>query len=188
MVRILRQEERKAEHKRLQLLILTGASFGILVLAIVYSAFNILLMEKALQTEHSKLQRIENEYKNYKTTKTFVDKSDIELLSNLQNDKVFWTRILANIAQHLPRGYWTKQLKFDGSEIAVSGGGRSSNTFAVDIDRYINEIDANDYFSSIFKPSGLQLIKVVEGENGSGLTFEFSAEYKKQNAFSRKKR
>lgn len=177
LVRALREKERKLERQRRIQALAGVACFAVLALAVAYSAFTILRMEKVLSAEKDKLLQVETEFKKYKATRAIVEKGDVELLNSLQGRGIFWTKKLAALATHLPDGYTITGFSYKGGELRVSGFGyvSSRQDQLLVLNEYLNRLRSDTTFSNVFREIYLNNAQRAS-ENGSGkFAFEFSA-------------
>ncbi len=178
LVRKLREEEKRAEARRLRTVVLSFICFGALCLALIYSAFQVLDMERVLQDERNKLARIEAEYRKYQKTRMIVTKADIELLDGLQNGRIFWTKKLAAMAFHLPENYWITRFGYKSPTYKVDGFGYISpeQEQLITLDNYLNKLRNDSTFADKFIVTFLNST-VREDERGKmRVSFDFSSE------------
>lgn len=176
MVRSLRMQEQMIERRR-KLQALGGmACFAVLALAFAYSGLTIWKMETVLSGEQRKLEGIQTEYRKYTATRTIVDKADVELLHNLQERGIFWTKKLAALANHLPENYSISGFAYKDGELRVSGHGFSSSKQdqLLTLDAYLNRLRRDTTFSSVFTELYLNTAQ-RDGSEGGKVAFEFSA-------------
>lgn len=177
LIRALREKEYKAERqKRLGVLLFTGC-FGMLILTFLYSAMTIWQMENVLKSEERKLVHLKNEYKKYTGARLIVDKSDVELLTNLQGSGIFWTKKLAAMAKHLPEGYAINRFSYSGGELRVSGWGfvnvRQDQLLV--LDEYMKHLRNDTTFSSVFGKVFLSRADRINEGGTNRVAFEFVA-------------
>jgi hypothetical protein len=81
-----------------------------------------------------------------------VNRSDIELLDRLQNDRIFWTRILVPVARYLPENYWITRFGYEKRALTVDGYGYISprQEQLITIDDYLNELRRDAKFKRPF--------------------------------------
>jgi hypothetical protein len=175
LIRDLREREVKAEKKQRLAVILGLGCFGFFILSLLYSALTITQMEQVISIEQDKVQRLQQEYKKYTAAKLIVDKSDIELLNDLQGKGMLWTKKLASMAKHLPDNYWITGFSFNNNTLNVKGYGYASphQDQLLILDQYLNRLRADTSFSDTF--AKLQLNMAERKEDGSKVAFEFSA-------------
>jgi hypothetical protein len=175
LIRDLRERELKSEQKRRLSVIFGLGCFGFFILSILYSGMTIWQMERVLDHEQSKVHELEQEYQKYKATKLIVDKSDLELLNNLQGKGIFWTRKLVAIAKHLPDNYSITSFSFNNNELKVMGFGfvNSQQDQLLVLDQYLNRLRADTTFSDTF--TKLQLNQADRKSDGGRVGFDFSA-------------
>lgn len=176
LVRILREREKKLEKQRRYQAVGGLACFVVLALAVAYSAFTILRMERVLSAEKEKLVQVENEYKKYTATRTIVEKGDVELLNGLQGRGIFWTKKLAALALHLPDYYTITDFSYRNGELRVSGFGfaTSRQDQLLVLDGYLNGLRGDTTFSNVFKEIFLSTAQRAEDRSGK-VAFEFTA-------------
>jgi Tfp pilus assembly protein PilN len=139
-------------------------------------------MQGVLATEQIKLDRLKVEYQKYTAAKLIVDKSDIELLSELQSRGVFWTRKLAAVAKHLPDNYWITNFSFSGEDLHIHGFGfisKNQEQLLV-LDEYLNRLKADTTFSDTFKNLYLNSATRQEGSGSPQVAFDLSASLPKK--------
>ena len=177
LVKKIRLEEERAERKRVTTFTFCMVCFGLLVLSLAYSAFLILGMENDLNAVEMDLKRIENEYRTYKATKMIVDKSDIELLDRLQHNRIFWSKKLAAMAQHLPENYWVTAFEYGRGSFDVTGYGyiTKKQEQLLTMDDYLNLLRADTTFCDVFKNVYLNHTKRLDEKTRERISFEYSA-------------
>jgi hypothetical protein len=175
LIRDLRERELKSERRNRLTLILAVGCFGFFLLSILYSGLTMWQMEKVLDVENDKLNRLHAEYQKYTAARLIVDKSDLELLNELQGKGVFWTKKLVAMAKHLPDNYTITGFSYLNNELKVTGHGQSSQQQdqLLILDKYLNNLRADTTFSNIFKK--LQLNAADRKGEGGRVAFEFSA-------------
>jgi hypothetical protein len=175
LIRTIRERERKSERRKRMAFILGAGCFGFLIISGLYSAMTIWLMENVIKSEQDKLSRLQQEYQKYTATKLIIDKTDVELLGNLQGTGIFWTRKLAAMAKHLPDNYWITHFSFHENELRVSGFGIGSpqQRQLLILDGYIRELRNDSSFADVFK--SIRLRSADRNEEGGRVAFEFSA-------------
>ena len=178
----LRLNEQRDKKQQSTVRILTFVAFALLILAIGYSVSNILKMRLTIAGEQRELARIEAEYRKYKATRMIVGKADIELLDQLQNGRIFWTKKLAAMAFHLPNKppnpYWIIQFGYDRNILNVKGFGFISlkQEQLITIDDYLNDLRADTNFAEIFPDCYLNSTKRDDEGYRERVTFDYSAE------------
>jgi hypothetical protein len=176
LIREMREREKKAEQQRSRAFTLGVACFGLFLLSLIYSGVTIWKMERVLMAEQVKLDRLKQEYRKYTAASLVVDKSDIELLNDLQGRGIFWTKKLAAMAQYLPDNYWITRFSFANDELRVSGYGMISpqQDQLLILDEYLNRLRNDKTFSDVF--TNLHLNSAQRTDDGSARgAFEFSA-------------
>lgn len=175
LIRELRERELKSERRRRLTLILGIGCFGFFIMSILYSGLTMWQMERVLDVESDKLNRLHVEYQKYTAAKLIVDKSDLELLNELQGKGMFWTKKLVAMAKHLPDNYTITGFSYLNNELKVSGHGQSTHQQdqLLILDGYLNDLRADTTFSSLFKK--LQLNAADRKGEGGRVAFEFSA-------------
>ncbi len=175
LVRELRIQEKLAEAKKLRVYTLTGFSLGILALSVAYLVINIILMQMVIGREEEKLAQIEAQYRRYQATKMIVNKADIELLDQLQNGRIFWTKKLASMAQHLPANFWITKFGFDGVNYDASGYGYISpnQEQLVVVDRYLNALRADSSYSDVFPATYFRSTQRQDDSDRLRVSFDF---------------
>jgi Tfp pilus assembly protein PilN len=175
LIRDLREKELKLDRRNRLSVILGLGCFGFFILSMLYSGLTILQMENVLTREKDKVEGLQQEYRKYTAAKLIVDKSDIELLNELQGKGVFWTRKLASMAKHLPENYWITAFSFNNQALTVQGFGyaNSQQDQLLILDKYLNELRRDTSFSDTF--GRIQLNLADRKENNGKVSFEFSA-------------
>jgi Tfp pilus assembly protein PilN len=175
LIRDLRDREVKAEQQQRLAVILGLGCFGFFLISLLYSTLTILQMERVLTNEKEKVGRLQQEYQKYAAAKLIVDKSDIELLNDLQGKGMLWTKKLAAMAKHLPDNYWITGFSFTNNTLNVRGYGYADarQDQLLVLDQYLNRLRNDTTFSDTF--SKLQLNVAERREDGSRVAFEFSA-------------
>lgn len=176
MIRSLREKEKKAERVRIRAFALSVLAGGLLALSFGYAALQMVSMRATLSEEEKRLERIEAEYRQYRETKEFVDKDDIELLDRLHNGKVFWTKKLVTLARYLPDNFWTTRLRYDGGTLDVEGFGyiTQHQDQLVIIDDYLNRLRGDKAFMDIFQSIYLNSVTRTDQEGKQVVSFSFS--------------
>jgi len=177
LVRTARIEEKKGERKRLTSLVFLICALGTLVLASLYTAFEILRMENTLKEEQEKVARIKEEYKRYKASKTIINKADIELLDKLQHERIFWTKKQVAMAQYLPENYWITEFGFSRGSFDVDGYGyiTKEQEQLITMDDYLNELRNDTTFNDVFRNTYLNLTERKDEKTRERITFKYSA-------------
>jgi hypothetical protein len=184
LIQSLRTKEKRDESQRALINVFTMVAFAALLLAGAYTASNILRMRLTINAERAELERIEAEYRKYKTTRMIVDKEDIELLDRLQTGRIFWTRKLAAMAYHLPNQppnpYWITRFAFNRNTLTVKGYGYISpqQEQLITIDDYLNSLRADTTFSDIFPNIFLSSTSRDDEAGRERVNFEYAAEKK----------
>lgn len=177
LVRDLREREKKRERQQRLQVLAAAACFVVLALAVAYSVFTILRMEKVLKAEEDKLRQVESEYSKYKATRAIVEKGDVELLNSLQGRGIFWTKKLASLATHLPDGYAITEFSYKGGELRVAGFGyvtpRQDQLLV--LDGYLNRLRSDTTFSNVFRDIYLNHAQRASVDGAGKFAFEFSA-------------
>lgn len=175
LIRDLRERELKSEQKHRMAVILGLGCFGFFILSLLYSGFTIVQMERVLSNESNKVRALQQEYRKYTAAKLIVDKSDIELLNDLQGKGIFWTKKLASMAKHLPDNYWITQFSYNNNALSVKGYGyvNPQQDQLLVLDQYLNRLRSDTTFSNTF--TKLQLNLAERNENGGRVAFDFSA-------------
>lgn len=175
LIRDLREREVKSERQQRLTVILGLGCFGFFLLSLLYSGLTITQMENVLSNEKEKVRRLQQEYQKYTVAKLIVDKSDIELLSDLQGKGGLWTKKLASMAKHLPDNYWITGFAYSNNLLKVTGYGfaNSQQDQLLVLDQYLNRLRADTSFSNTF--TKLQLNMAERNEDGGRVAFDFSA-------------
>lgn len=175
LIRELREKEVKAERQHRLSIILVLGCFGFFLLSFLYSALTIAQMESVLSNEKQKVHSLQQEYQKYAAAKLIVDKSDVELLSDLQGKGVLWTKKMAAMAKHLPENYWITRFSFNNNVLMVSGYGyaNAQQDQLLILDQYLNRLRKDTTFSDVF--TKIQLNLAERREEGNRVAFDFSA-------------
>ena len=175
LIRELRDLEVRKERKRRLTVILGVGCFGFFLLSLLYSALTMMQMERVLGREKDKVERLRLEYQKYTAAKLIVDKSDIELLNDLQGKGVFWTKKLAAMAKHLPDNYWITRFAYSENQLEVEGYGYANNQQdqLLVLDGYLNSLRQDSVFTETF--ARIQLKTVDRRVESNRIAFGFSA-------------
>lgn len=174
-VRDLRVQEQKARRRKLFTTIVLTASGGILVLAFFYTGLEISIMRQVLAAERDNLNRIETEYRNYRETQETVTKAEVELLDRLQQDRVYWTKIIAAMARALPDYYWITSLEYKNRVLKTTGFGyiTRQQKQLITIDSYLNLLRVDSTFAPWFPDSRLKVLERQDEQWRERVGFEF---------------
>ena len=178
----LRRTEKKERRQKSMLTISLMISFALLLLSGAFSLQNTIRMRGTLQRERMELDRIETEYRKYKTTRMIVDKADIEQLDQLQSNRIYWTRKLAAMAFHLPNQppnpYWITSFSYKDNKLNVKGYGfiSSRQEQLITIDEYLKALRADSTFSDDFDACYLNATTREDEGNRERVTFNYTAE------------
>jgi Tfp pilus assembly protein PilN len=173
-------EQRNRKHKMLITLLLF-ACFSVLAAAAYHTYLRIGAMEGTLETERRKLRDIEAEYHTYQSTQETIDKADIELLNDIQQNRVYWTRILEAMASHLPEeeptSYWITRFGFAPPNFTVSGFGhiteRQEQLLA--LDEYLGRLRGDPNYSQVFGTTSLRsTVRSDEGDR-ERVSFDYAS-------------
>lgn len=178
LVRDQIQAEKNERKSQLLKVTLTAVFLGLLFPAVLYYVMNIITMKGVLDRERAKLHTLEEEYKKYTATRQVVDKADIELLDSLQNMRIFWTRKLAAIAQHLPDNYWITNFNYGKSnDLKVAGYGYISpqQEQLITLDDYLNRLRHDSTFNDDFRSTYLNMTRREDEGSRDRVSFEYSA-------------
>ncbi len=178
----LRKAEKKERRQRSILTISLMFSFALLLLSGAFTVQNIIKMRGTLQRERMELERIETEYRKYKTTRMIVDKADIEQLDQLQSNRIYWTKKLAAMAFHLPNKpphpYWISSFSYRNKQLNVKGYGFISprQEQLITLDEYLKELRADTTFADVFGTCYLNSTSRVDEGNRERVTYSYTAE------------
>jgi Tfp pilus assembly protein PilN len=175
LVRQARLDEQKAEKISVRLVALSAAGFGLLALALFYGLLQVLSMNQKIYSEQQNLARIDAEYRKYKETKMVIDKADIELLDRIQSGRIYWTKKLASMAQHLPDNYWITKFGFDQKMFSVVGYGYISprQEQLITLDDYLNKLRADSMYDDVFAASYLKATARTDEGARERVSFEY---------------
>jgi Tfp pilus assembly protein PilN len=164
LVKTVRETEKRHLKHKANMVLMSFICFGLLVFSGFYVFSQIMAMESTLAREKDKLRMIEAEYRNYHEATSVIDKADIELLNQLQSNRIYWTRKLEAMASHLPDeqpvSYWITKFGYrDNSKTFTVGGygyitQRQEQLLA--LDSYLNNLRADANFSDVFSSTFLK--------------------------------
>ncbi len=180
------KEEKVQKAKSLRRIFYSWIAFGVLALVILDASFKVIKMNQLISFEQEKLDRIVAEYETYKATEMTINRMDIELLDNLQNNRIFWTKKLASTARYLPDQYWIEKISFN-NKYEVSGFGYTvpEQQQLMTLDSYLNFLRADTTFNDDFPISFLKaVVRADEDEKGTSIErvlFELSATKSRRN-------
>ncbi len=176
LIRELREREKKAEKQRSFTALVGIVCFGFFILSLLYSALTIWKMENVLSGEKIKLAHLKSEYTKYKETKLIVDKTDIEMLNELQGRGILWTKKLVSIAKHLPEDYSISRFSYTNNELHVFGQGFVSQDQEqlLVLDAFLNRLRADTTFNDIFSDVHLNSAQ-RQADNAGKIAFDFTA-------------
>lgn len=177
LIRDLREKEKLAERRKGRAVILGLTCFGMLAIALIYCGFTVWEMERVIASEKDKLAHLKQEYHKYTATNMTVDKSDVELLNDLQGRGIFWTKKLAAMAKHLPDNYWITQFDYNNGLLRVSGFGYPSpkQDQLLVLDGYLNDLRSDSAFCDQFKSIRLNSAERKEEGGSVKVGFDFVA-------------
>jgi hypothetical protein len=175
LIRELREREVQTERRQRLAVILGVGCFGFFVLSFLYSGLTIMQMETVLTREKDKVEHLQQEYRKYTAAKLIVDKSDIELLNDLQGKGIFWTKKLAAMAKHLPENYWITEFSFNNDILEVRGYGyaNAQQDQLLILDQYLIRLRNDTTFADVF--TKVQLNSAERRDEGARVAFDFSA-------------
>jgi hypothetical protein len=175
----LLKKERDSRAQKLRGLIYSVLSLGVLFLVLFQATLEVKSMVRVIDFEEAKLAKITAEYQKYKETIMVVNKSDIELLDRLQNNRIFWTKKLAVTAHYLPSDYWIEKLDFNKKLYNVNGYGyiNPEQKQLITVDDYLNLLRVDSTFNDDFNLTYLNSIVRTDEKNGvERVMFEFSSQ------------
>jgi len=157
LVKSVRAAERRAKQHKSNMSVIALLCFGILGLVVFATYTKIEGMQRVVANEKRKLKLIEAEYRNYQEMHVSIDKTDIELLNQLQMNRVYWTKKLEAIAKHLPDeqpiSYWITKFGYrSGNQtFNVHGYGyiTQSQEQLLALDNYLNDLRADVNYSGV---------------------------------------
>jgi Tfp pilus assembly protein PilN len=177
-------EKRHMKHKAWATLMILAA-FAILAVGGLFAFTRITEMQRTLDVERAKLKRVEDEYRNYQSTQTSIDKADIELLNQIQTNRVYWTKKLEAMARHLPEedpiSYWITRFGYQGNTYTVSGFGyiteRQEQLLALDeyLSKLRNDPNYTDVFGSTSLRSAIRSDETERGVTRERVSFEYAS-------------
>jgi len=177
MIRQIRLEEKKSSEKAQLINSFSYICIGALFLAIFYCGIEVLNMHSTLKDEEAKLKQIQDEYKTYKATQMTIDKEDIKLLNTLQQNRIFWSKKLASMAQFLPENYWITEFGYERGTYNVKGYGyiTQKQEQLITMDDYLNLLRKDSNFVDVFTNTYLDMTKRVDEDNRERISFTYSA-------------
>jgi hypothetical protein len=180
LIKEILKEEKIQKARSLRRVLYSWTAFGILALVMLDATFKVINMRQLISFEQEKLDKIVAEYETYQKTEMTVNRMDIELLDQLQHNRVFWTKKLAATALYLPEQYWIENISFS-TKYEVSGYGYMvpEQKQLMTIDSYLNFLRADTTFNDDFPISFLDaVVRADEDEKGKSVErvlFELSA-------------
>ncbi|MDR0305839.1 MAG: hypothetical protein LBI42_03265 [Chitinispirillales bacterium] len=187
LVKSVRVAEKRARGERAQMTLIAIVCFSILAIAAFSTYLKIMSMEQTIVNEKNKLELIKAEYRNYQEMYVSIDKADVELLNQLQMNRIYWTKKLEAIAKHLPDqqpiSYWITKFGYRSSSriFNVQGYGyiTQKQEQLLALDNYLNDLRADASYSDIFSATYLNsAIRKDEEERGLSrerVSFEYSS-------------
>ena len=183
LVKTVRIAEKRAKAQRGQIAFMTVVCFGILGFAFFSTNLKIMDMQQTIASEKRKLAMVEAEYRNYQEMHVSIDKDDIELLNQLQMNRVYWTKKLEAIARHLPDqqpiSYWITKFGYraNTNTFNVHGYGyiTQNQEQLLALDNYLNDLRADPNYSDIFGSTFLNSAVRNDEDNRERVSFEFSS-------------
>ncbi len=176
LIREMREREKKAEQQRSMTATIGLICFGLFLMSLIYSGLTIWQMERVIAGEQVKLNHLKQEYQKYTAASLIVDKSDIELLNDLQSRGIFWTKKLATMAKYLPDNYSITHFTFGNNEMQISGFGyiTPQQDQLLILDGYLNRLRTDSTYADVF--TKLHLNSAQRTEDGAGrVSFNFSS-------------
>jgi Tfp pilus assembly protein PilN len=152
------EAERLDSKLRMKMALLIIVCFGALGGAAFYAYSQLSLMEQTLYAEKLKLRKVEAEYRNYQEQASVVNKADVELLGQLQTNRIYWTRKLEAMAKYLPEAeptsYWITKFGYNDNNktFTVSGYGyiTQRQEQLLELERYLDSLRADPSYAYIF--------------------------------------
>jgi len=189
LVKSVRAAERQAKQQKSNMFLIAFICFGALGLAVFSSYLKIDGMQRVIVNEKRKLRTIEAEYRNYQEMHVSIDKADIELLNQLQMNRVYWTKKLESVAKHLPDeqpiSYWITKFGYRSNSQTFNVQGYGYITHQQEqllaLDNYLNDLRADANYSDIFGSTFLNsAVRNDEEDQGRSqkrdrVSFEFSS-------------
>ena len=175
LVKTIRAIEARDRSYKMCITVILAVSFALLAASGLYLFTRVAKVERVLSAERDKLRKIEAEYKNYQSTESIVEKADIELLNRIQSNRIYWTRKLESMANHLPAetpttSYWITRFSYSGTQntFTVSGFGyiTSEQEQLLTLDKYMNDLRRDPNYNSVFDRTYLR--SVVRNDEGAG--------------------
>lgn len=157
LVREIQQEQRDAERLRIRMSGFALLSFGLLGISFFFATLQTLAMQSNVRSERARLKKVVDEFQQYKSSVMFVNKSDVEMLDQLQNKRIFWTAKLVTLARYLPDNYWITRFGFTKNELSVGGYGYITprQQQLITLDDYLARLRQDKMFNDVFKQVAL---------------------------------
>lgn len=128
--------------------------FGLLAAVLGWGVMEITGMRGKVADEKERLALVKAEYQRYKASEMIVNKADVELLSRLQSNRIFWTKKLLVMARYLPENYWITDFGYDRSALTVNGYGYISprQEQLLTLHGYLDALRKDEMFNDVFQP------------------------------------
>lgn len=170
-----REELRKKRIKKLQMITLGLVCFIICASTFTYVFMQIQTMRLVIEKEKRYCEKIERMYKRYQSVKMIVNKEDIELLNQLQNRRILWTKKLESLARHLPEQYWINKFRYTNKNFTVEGGGFISKKQEqlITLDEYLTKLRADSNYHDIFPITRLTSATRTDDKKKLRINYDF---------------
>jgi len=181
LVKTVRVAEKRARQQKSNMLLVALVCFGALGLAAFNTHLKIQGMQRSIAAENRRLRAVEAEYKKYQEMHVSIDKTDIELLNQLQMNRIYWTKKLEAMASHLPYeqpiSYWITRFGFRGNNFNVRGYGYITHNQEqlLALDNYLNDLRNDPSFSSVFTTTSLNSAVRSDEDNRERISFDYTA-------------
>jgi len=181
LVKAIRASEARGRKHHSYMVFVVAVCFGVLAL----SAFNVYTklakMENTIRQERQKLKRVQAEYRNYHETQSTIDKADIELLNQLQMNRIYWTKKLDAMASHLPEeepiSYWITKFGYKPPTFTVQGYGyiTGRQEQLLTLDGYLTRLRGDPNYSDVLRNTQLKSAARSDEDNRERVSFEYTS-------------
>jgi Tfp pilus assembly protein PilN len=154
LIRELQAQQELKRSTRTKVAWLMVLSYGLLIIVLAYGIGEVFTMRAKVGEERSRLLLVKTEYQHYKASEMIVNKADVELLSRLQNSRIYWTKKLLVMARYLPENYWITQFGYDQNALTVNGYGYISERQEqlMTLHDYLDALRKDSNFNDVFRP------------------------------------
>jgi len=184
------QAEELDYKRRLKMALMFIICFGALGGAAFYVYAQLSMMEQTIYAEKLKLRAVQAEFQNYQEETSVVNKADVELLGQLQTNRIYWTRKLEAMARYLPdsapTSYWINKFGYNDNikTFTVSGYGYISQKQEqlLELERYLDSLRTEPSYAHIFGATYLksaersdELLRTTDGAKRDRVSFEYAS-------------